>query len=283
MLKNILLPIGVVTGLIVIATFFLGRYRWRTKICNLESILLKSIEDPIINKVDFTSFTLLPMPVARYLKYALVDGQPIITTTKMQQAGLLRTSTTTNKWLSFTATQLVVPAAPGFIWSAKVAVLFRTYINVLDTYVAGVGSGRVSFLSAVNIASDADSPELNAGALHRYLAEAVWYPTALLPESGVVWTAINNQTALATIKTGEVSVSLEFRFNPLGEVTGIYSPGRFRKMVGGYEKTPWEGRFHGYTTQAGMRIPTYGEVGWYELGIWQGVWKGNINDIQFAF
>ncbi|WP_425532220.1 DUF6920 family protein [Aromatoleum anaerobium] len=48
----------------------------------------------------------------------------------------------------------------------------------------GVGSGQAQLLSAVTVASDRDKPELNSGSLHRYLAEAVWYPTALLPSAG---------------------------------------------------------------------------------------------------
>lgn len=283
MLNSILLIVIMLTGLLVIAKFILGRIQWRAKVCNLESTLMQSIETAHVTKVDFENFSLLPKPVVRYFKYALTDGQQIITTIKIHQLGVLRTSTTKNNWFPFKASQLVVPSALGFMWNAQVAMPFKTQVGVLDTYIAGVGSGSVSIFSALVIASETDGEELNAGALHRYLAEPVWYPTALLPESGVVWTAINDQTALATLKDGVTSVSLEFRFNSTGEVTGIYSPGRFRKIGNEYIKTPWEGRFLNYTIQGGMSVPTYGEVGWYESGVRQVVWKGNINDVQFGF
>jgi len=55
-----------------------------------------------------------------------------------------------------------------------------THVRVLDSYAAGVGSGQVSLLSAVAIASEAGIPVLSSGALHRFLAEEVWFPTALL-------------------------------------------------------------------------------------------------------
>src|SRR5688572_7450692 len=42
------------------------------------------------------------------------------------------------------------------------------------------GSGHVGLLSAFAVSAAAATPEMNSGSLHRYLAEAVWYPTALL-------------------------------------------------------------------------------------------------------
>ena len=80
--------------------------------------------------------------------------------------------------------------------------------------------GRVSLFSAFTLSSSANIPELNSGALHRYLAEAVWYPTALLPQAGVQWSPIDEHSALATLTDNGETVSLEFRFNDAGEVTG---------------------------------------------------------------
>jgi hypothetical protein len=211
MLKNIMWIGSLVIIFGVIAAIFLGHYREKNKARKLENRLLQNSKKSHINKVDFATFSLLPKPVARYFSYALTDGQPIINTMRMQQSGVLRTNTITDKWVRFTASQLVVPSAPGFIWNAKMAMPLKTYVGVLDAYVAGVGSGRVNFLSAIVVAADASANELNSGTLLRYLAEAVWYPTALLPESGIIWTAINDDAALATLTDGEISVSLEFR------------------------------------------------------------------------
>jgi hypothetical protein len=199
----------------------------------------------------------------------------------MRQAGELRTSTTTDSWRSFTASQIVVPAAPGFVWNAKVEMPLATHVRVLDSYSTGTGSGRVSLLSAFAVASESDGHELSSGALHRYLAEAVWYPTALLPQAGVLWAPINDRAALATLTVKGTTVSLEFQFNEIGEVTGIYSSGRFGRFDGGYRKVRWEGHFRNYEERSGMRVPTYGEVGWYDAGGWKAVWKGNLVDVQY--
>jgi hypothetical protein len=55
----------------------------------------------------------------------------------------------------------------------------------------------------------------------RYLAEAVWLPTALLPVNGVRWSPIDENRALATLQgDDDVSVSLEFRFEN-NDVVGV--------------------------------------------------------------
>ncbi|MEL6319231.1 MAG: DUF6544 family protein [Cyanobacteria bacterium J06626_14] len=276
----------VASGFIVVVAvvaIWIGQAHETSKAEQMAATLRQSASNPASETVDFASFSELPPPVARYLRFALTDGQTLVKAMKMRQSGMLRTSPTAKTWSSFTASQLVVPPAPGFVWNAQIEIPLAAHVRVLDSYTAGVGAGRVSLLSAFAVASETGVPELNAGALHRYLAEAVWYPTALLPQSGVVWSPVNDHAAMATLTDSGTTVSLEFRFNEIGEVIGIYSPGRFGRFDGAYKQVPWEGNFRDYHTKAGMRVPRYGEVGWYDNGTLQLVWKGNIAETQYEF
>lgn len=268
---------------VAVVAILIGQARETSKAEQMAATLRQSTSNPASDTVDFASFSELPPPVAHYLRHVLTDGQKLVSMAKMRQSGMLRTSPTTETWSSFTASQLVVPPAPGFVWNAQVEMPLATHLRVLDSYTAGIGAGRVSLLSAFAIASETGAPELNAGALYRYLAEAVWYPTALLPQSGVVWSPINDHAAMATLTDRGTTVSLEFRFNEAGEVTGFYSPGRFGRFDGAYKQVPWEGHFRDYQTKAGMRVPCYGDVGWYDNGTLQLVWQGNIVEVQYAF
>lgn len=249
----------------------------------IEASLLLNASRPVGEIVSFDAFGKLPPPVERYFRHILIDGQAIINTATLRQSGTIRTSIQKEEWSSFTARHLAVPLATGFIWNAKVETPIATHVRVLDSYIPGIGSGRVSLLSAVPVASQVDKPELNSGALHRYLAEAVWYPTALLPQSGVVWSPIDDSSAMATLSNIGTTVSLEFRFNDVGEMTEIFTPARFDHFDGRYRQIPWEGHFHDYQTRAGMRVPLYGEVGWYANGKLELVWKGNITDAKYEF
>ena len=274
--------VGVAIAAAAVAAWYLGRNRERKKTDRLAIKLLDTLPPKPPGKVRFSNFTDLPSPVARYLKLVLKDGQRFIRSAGIRQAGVLRTSTQSDRWLAFTARQIVVPGAPGFVWNARVQTPLGAHLRVVDSYMAGRGAGAVSLLSAFPLSSESGSMELDSGSLLRYLAEAVWYPTALLPESGVVWTPIDDATALATLSDRDTTVSLEFRFDKSGEVTGIYSPGRFGRFEGRFKKIPWEGHFRNYREHGGLRVPGYAEVGWHGLWGWQPVWKGNLVGIQFA-
>jgi hypothetical protein len=279
-IKLILIGPGVIVLGIAIS-LIIGRVRETVIVNRMEAMLLDQHCSPYVEVVDFNSFSDLPPPVTRYFKHVLVDDQYLIGIARMHQSGMLRTNMNDDTWSSFTAHQIVVPPAVGFIWNAKVGMPLGTHVRVLDSYCAGEGAGRVTILSAFAVASDAGNPELNSGALHRYLSEAVWYPTALLPQSGVVWNPIDDRSATAILTDNGITVSLEFRFNDADEVVAIYSSGRFGRFDGEYKQVPWEGHFRDYQIRQGMRIPMYGEVGWYEDDTLNLVWKGNLLDVQY--
>jgi hypothetical protein len=268
-------------GALVAAWF--GHSRESAKAANLAAALGQQASRSAAETVDFASLSALPAPVARYFRHVLKDGQKIIRRVEMRQTGVLRTSTTSKIWSPFKASQLVVPPARGFLWNARVHMPLATHVRVVDSYLDGAGAGRVSLLSAFALAAETAVPELNSGALHRYLAEAVWYPTALLPQSGVAWSAVDDRTALATLADKETKVSLEFRFNEALEVAGIFSPGRYSRWQGGYRQLPWEGHFADYHVSAGMLVPRRGEVGWYQSGSLQLVWQGTLMVAQVEF
>ena len=221
----------------------------------------------------------VPAPVARYLRMALPVPKQILEV-RIRQIGTLRTDVSSERWMPFEAEHIVVPPATGFVWNARVRVAPLLHVRVRDALIEGRGSGQVSLLSAFTVSADADTPEMNSGSLHRYLAEAVWYPTALLPTSQLRWTEIDATRALATLTKEGDSVSLEFRFAATGEVTGIYTPARWGTFPEGYRQVPWEGHFRNYRGRDGVFVPTEGDVGWYVDDQWHAVWKGTVTAFE---
>lgn len=242
----------------------------------LESPPRRAADRPNLPELDS-----VPPPTACYLRRALGAGQPLIRVARLSQTGVLRTHVGSARWLRFSAEQVVTPLSTGFIWDARVSVLPFVHVRVRDAYIEGRGSGEVRLLSAIPIAGDRGGLAMNSGSLHRYLAEAVWYPTALLPDPQLQWTPIDARKALATLTDRGTTVSLEFSFDDAGDVARIYSPGRWGKFEGGYRQVAWEGHFRDYREQDGMRVPSEGEVGWYDHGEWQSVFKGRLTEARY--
>ncbi len=261
----------------------LGWLRWRWQIRKLSAGLAPATAVAGEARVDFSALDSLPAPVARYLRLVLTDGQPLIRTARLRETGCFHLRQADKTGCHFRAKQYVGVQPPGFIWDARICMLPGLTIWVRDGYLAGKGwmLGRLAGLLPMINASD--RVELHAGALQRYLAEAVWFPTALLPEAGVTWSAIDEHSALASLHDGDTDVCLTFHFNEQGEACSVSTPGRYRELNGKYVLTPWIGHFRNYHQYAGMRIPAEGEVAW-QLPEGDFVyWQGRIQAADYAF
>jgi hypothetical protein len=215
----------------------------------------------------------LPLPVARYFQFALTPGQPLIRSARIEHAGEFRGGLDA-PWSPFTSVQHFTASPPGFVWDARIRMAPLVTVRVRDSYIEGVGSMHGKAASLVTVVDQTGQPAINAGALHRYLAEAVWLPTALLPSQGVVWEPIDDTTARATLTDAGASVSLEFQFAPTGEIVRTFTPERYRDVNGTGVPTPWAGKYRRYAQVAGTRVPMEGEVAWMlpegELTYWRG-------------
>jgi len=125
--------------------------------------------------------------------------------------------------------------------------------------------------------------EIAKGELMRFLAEAAWYPTALLPGQGVRWTAVNEQAARAEINDGEVSAELLFRFNAEDLIQAVETEARGRMVNRQMVSSPWAGRFWNYERRAGMLVPLQGEVAWLFSDGPRPYWRGRMTEIKYRF
>jgi hypothetical protein len=223
----------------------------------------------------------LPAPVARYFRQTLREGQPLIRIAEIHQEGEFRVGTDESSWRPFRATHVAVAEPPGFMWDARIVMAPLLSVRVRDAYVGGRGSMHGEILAVYTLIDEKDQPELDSGALQRYLAEAVWFPTALLPSQGVSWEAIDDYAARATLTDSRTTVSLEFRFNDAGEIIGSYATSRFREVNGSYVPTPWGGRYGRYEERQGMRIPLEGEVEWHLPDRTLPYWRGRIVEARY--
>jgi hypothetical protein len=212
----------------------------------------------------------LPDSVVTFFRRVLPFGETPVTSLRIRQEGEILLG---RKWCPFTATHVMSADPPAFAWDARVRVAPMLHVSVHDRLIDGIGSTRAG-LGLLPLASEEGGRAMNAGALHRYLAEATWMPGALLPRFGVAWRPVDATHAVATLAQESATVSLEFTFNSAGEVTRIFTPVRFRATKGRFEPTPWMGTFSGYARRHGMWLPLEAEVFWQIEGEWKACWRG---------
>ncbi len=213
--------------------------------------------DRVFRRADLED---LPAPVRRYLDGALEEGQPYVRTVRTEQRGAFRPGDATTPWKPLEATQHFTVSPPGFVWDAEIAFAPLVSARVVDAYEGGEGYLRAKLLSTVTVADAEPSPEMNAGELLRYLAEAVWFPTALLPGEGVEWEPIDDRSARATLTHEGTTASLVFHFSDENEVDRVVADRRYRQEDDAY--APWTGYFGDYRVRNGVLVPTEAEVEW---------------------
>ncbi len=272
------------TAVVGAVTALVASRRWRAESERLSGHLPGSVAGAR-ERVDFTSLSSLPDPVRRYFQAVLRDGQPRVRSARIVQMGEFRskeTPDTSAGWQSFEAREVLTASPPGFVWDARIRMAPFGNVWVRDAYVSGSASMRAALFGVIPAASAADGAELRAGALQRYLAEAVWLPTALLPGEGVSWSPIDGSHARATLTDGTVTVSLDFEWGPGAEIVAVSTPGRSRASAKGrYDLLPWGGRYSRYDERGGMRVPLESEVYWVVNGKEQPYYRGRNIEIVF--
>lgn len=206
----------------------------------------------------------LPGPVKRYLEFALSPGQRIVKKVAIEEVGKFRIlgAAGESEWSTLKARQFFTTSPPGFVWDASVHTTPLLPTRVRDTFSGERGGLQAKVAGLVTIAKETESTELASGQLQRYLSEAVWFPTALIPGQGVTWEGIDDRSARASIRAGGTVVSLDFTFGNQGEITSSYTSGRYRGTGDGYALTPWRTLYGQYRLRNGMKIPFSGEVEW---------------------
>lgn len=228
----------------------------------------------------------LPLPVQRYFRHALAEGQPRIAAVRLAHRGRFNLSERGSLWRPFRSEQQVSTQPPSFEWRATIRLLPGVPIRVRDAYAERRGHLTAKLFNRWPLAdqhSATEGDELARGELMRYLAEAAWYPTALLPGLGVRWQAVDDTSADATLHDGTIAVTLRFHFGADGLIERVGTEARGRSVGGRPVMTPWEGRWSGPAQRGGMWVPLEGEVAWITPQGRKPYWRGTLEHLAHDF
>jgi len=281
-----LICVALMLGVVAIAWLGLasyGRLRWASATQALLAQLEAARVPHVAERFDARELDGLPAPVQRYLRAVLKDGQAIVAAATFQHTGTFNVTAlgSRERWIPFTSEQRVVTHGPGFVWNARMVLVPGVTILVHDAFAGGVGTLHAAALGLFSLADQHGTGEIARGELMRYMMEAVWYPTALLPSQGVKWVAVNEVSADATMVDGDISMTMRFTFGSGGVIESVRADAR-AAMVGGKQvMMPWEGRMSDYQDLDGMRLPLTAEAAWLTPQGRKPYWRGTIASARY--
>lgn len=280
---NVILAVFTALVLVLLGVSVIGSYRWSSGTVALRA-RLDSARAPVVPKsVDFSELEGLPAPVQRFFRTALKEGQPMIAGVRVQHKGTFNMGELADQWKDFTSDQEVITRGPGFDWDGLITMMPGLPVYVHDAYIAGEGLLHASLFGVFTLTNVRNTTDMAEGELMRFLAEASWYPTALLPSQSVHWKAVDDRSAYATLTDGKVSVTLLITFNGDNLIETVRTETRGRLVGGKMVPTPWQGRFWNYAERAGMKIPLNGEVAWLLPTGEKPYWRGQMSEIAYRF
>lgn len=265
---------------VLTAAVGIARRRFAAEIQAHVDRLYVNVDDQTDGRFDTDEIAELPAPVRRYFDRVLEPDQQFVRSVQLRQRGEFRFGGADDGWIPFRATQDVTTQPPGFVWDAIMVVAPFTSVRVLDCYSDGKGLLRARLLGAVPVANVGPTPEMDEGELVRYLAEGVWFPTALLPTQGVQWEAIDDGSARATLNDDGVTASVVFHFSDDDEIERVTAL-RYRQEQDDFAR--WIGYFRKYEQRNGTRVPSEAEVAWDQPEGELSYWRATIEDVEYRY
>lgn len=223
----------------------------QTEVGNALQKLYQSTKNAPTKTYNSDSLVGLPEPVQRYFKYALSEGQQYVTRVKLKHRGWFRTKPK-QKWNRIRGEEYFACYPPGFLWMGKLS-----WASAVDQYIHGRGNLRVKLLSLLPVVN-AKGAATDQGEFLRWLAEAVWFPTALLPSENLSWVPIDEESARIQYQDEHIQAEGIFYFNDQGQITHF----KTKRYMDDNRLEEWTTYCEDYRLTKGMRIPYFATAVW---------------------
>lgn len=255
MIAKILLGIGALLAIAFIALVII-----RVKNEQEVNRIWRSLESsPAEHRFTKDMVAELPAPVQRYFLHSIAPGTPLASSISLEMSGSFRMAQD-KPWIPMQATEIL--STKGFVWKARIGSGLFQMIGS-DRYSNKSGQMRFSLWGLVPLVN-AHSPDITRSSIGRFAGEFFWLPSALLPQRGVTWKAIDEKTIQASLKVDGEPVTLTLFIDANGKLLKLSLP-RWGDQTedGSYTYIPFGGEYQEEKTFAGFTIPSQMSAGWW--------------------
>ncbi|HEA19785.1 MAG TPA: hypothetical protein ENH87_02570 [Pricia antarctica] len=221
--------------------------------------LLQNIQAENLPVISKAAIDRLPEIVQKWMQSSGVVGKEKIVSVRLKQKGEMRTKPE-GKWMPFTAEQYFNVKNPAFVWSTKVE--FNSMVNMVgrDKLIDGKGEMLIKLSNVIPVVNEGNIEKINSGAMLRYMAEMVWFPSAALNDY-IKWEPIDANSVRATFTLNGKSVSGVYEFSSEGNFKSFEAD----RYYGGKDDSKlekWKVIASDYKEFNGVKIPNECSVIW---------------------
>lgn len=198
-----------------------------------------------VGRHDYAS---LPSPVSNFFSQIFSENQRTIRFAHIKHTGRFR-QRPDDDWYPVRGNAHYAGDEPGFVWKGKFSkkTAHLTYLN-------GQGESFLKFFDSIPLL-ESSGKETSISLLVRYLMEAIWFPTALLPINGVQWTPVDAHSARMTLRNHGISVAVTVFFDENGLISQMETYDKFRDFKNHFEKSRFIMKCSNYRESDGIKIP----------------------------
>ncbi len=200
----------------------------------------------------------LPAPVQRYLTHTGVVGKPQVQSVYLEQVGTMHPDPD-GPWIPLRARQFYTVQPAGFVWDGSLCAGPVPIVRGRDRYDNGHGHMLIKIGSVIPVVN-LTGPEIDQGAMMRYLSEMIWFPAAFLRDN-ISFEPIDDNSAKVTLTDSGASVSATMFFDDKGRLITLNAQ-RYRAVGKEFEMGSWETPVIAYGEHEGLRLPVHGQAIW---------------------
>ncbi|MBD2433108.1 MULTISPECIES: DUF6920 family protein [Fischerella] len=202
----------------------------------------------------------LPNPVQRYFLHAIAPGTPLASSVTLEMSGSFRLGED-KPWVPMQAKQRI-SLLKGFVWKATIGRGLSQFVGA-DYYINGTGRMRFSLWGLVPLVN-AHTHDIARSSIGRLAGEFVWLPSALLPQQGVIWQAIDERTVQVSFVINDEPVTLTLVVDADGKILKLSLPRWGDKTEdSSWHYIPFGVEFQAEQKFGGFTIPSQMNAGWW--------------------